>query len=88
MDKGRNVHERIVQARQLGQVAQEGLPLGMTLHEVGEDEEEETVVPLVKPAPTRKTKQQRKKAQRALEEVSLFPTSPSSSQANSCTGAH
>ena len=51
VDKGRNVHERIVQARQLGQVAQEGLPLGMTLHEVGEDEEEETVVPLVKPVP-------------------------------------
>ena len=79
VDKGRDVHERIVQARQLGQVAQEGLPLGMTLHEV-EEEEEETVVPLVKPVPARKTKQQRKKAQRVLEEVSLFPASLSSSR--------
>ncbi|KAF9645525.1 P60-like protein [Thelephora ganbajun] len=67
VDKGRDVHERMTQARQLGDVAQEGLPLGMTLHEV-EEEEEEIVVPLVKPNPVRKTKQQRRKAQRALEE--------------------
>lgn len=69
MDEGRDVHERMTQARQLGDVTQEGLPPGMALHEIGEEEEEEAVVPLVKPAPARKTKQQRRKAQRALEEV-------------------
>ena len=88
VDKGRDVHERIVRARQLGQVTQEGLPLGMTLHEVGEDEEEESEVPLVKPVPTRKTKHQREKTQGALGEVSLFPTSPGSGWASSCTNAH
>ena len=69
VDDGQDVHERMANARQLGDVAQEGLPPGMTLHEVEEEEEEETVVPLVKPAPARKTKQQRRKAQRVLEEV-------------------
>ena len=68
-DDGRDVHERMTRARQLGDVTPEGLPPGMTLHEIEEEEEEETVVPLVKPAPARKTKQQRKKAQRVLEEV-------------------
>ena len=68
-DDGRDVHERMTRARQLGDITQEGLPPGMTLHEIEEEEEEETVVPLVKPAPARKTKQQRKKAQRVLEEV-------------------
>ena len=68
-DKGRDIHEKMTQARQLGSVIQEGLPPGMTLHEVEEEEEEETIIPLVKPAPGRKTKQQRKRAQRALEEV-------------------
>jgi hypothetical protein len=68
-DKGRDVHERMTNARQLGGVTQEGLPPGMALHEVEEEEEEGTVIPLVKPAPARKTKQQRKKAQRVLEEV-------------------
>jgi nucleolar protein 53 len=75
-DKGRDVHERMKQARQLGVVTLEGLPSGMALHEVEEEEEQVTVVPLVKPAPTRKTKQQRKKAQRALEEVRPFSPIP------------
>jgi nucleolar protein 53 len=70
-DKGRDVHERMTRARQLGDVIQEGLPPGMPLHEV-EEEEEETVTPLVKPAPGRKTKQQRRRAQRALEEVTFI----------------
>jgi len=68
-DEGRDVHERMTRARQLGDVTQEGLPPGMALHEVGEEEEEEVAAPLVKPAPARKTKQQRKKARRVLEEV-------------------
>ena len=69
-DKGRDVHERMSKARQLGDVTQEGLPPGMALHEAEEEEEEEEVaVPLVKPAPGRKTKQQRTKIRRALEEV-------------------
>jgi nucleolar protein 53 len=75
-DEGRDVHERMMQARQLGEVTPEGLPPGMILHGVEDEEEEETATPLVKPAPTRKTKQQRRKAQRALEEVSLVPVSP------------
>jgi len=70
VDDGRDVHERMTRARQLGDVTREGLPPGMALHEVEEEEEEETVAPLVKPAPVRKTKQQRKKAQRVFEEVS------------------
>jgi len=76
VDEGRDVHQRMTQARQLGDVTQEGLPPGMTLHEVEEEEEEETVAPLVKPAPARKTKQQRRKAQRALEEVGPLSTIP------------
>ena len=79
-DKGRDVHERMAQARRVGEVTQEGLPPGMTLHGVEEEEEEETAIPLVKPAPVRKTKQQRRKAQRVLEEVRLFPISPRRSQ--------
>lgn len=75
-DKGRDVHERMKHARQLGDVTQEGLPPGMALHEVEEEEEKEAVAPLVKPAPARKTKQQRRKAQRALEEVRLFSATP------------
>jgi len=75
-DKGRDVHERMTRARQLGDVIQEGLPPGMSLHEIEEEEEEETVTPLVKPAPGRKTKQQRKKAQRALEEVTPIVVIP------------
>ncbi|KAF9781149.1 P60-like protein [Thelephora terrestris] len=67
-DEGRDVHERMMQARQLGEVTPEGLPPGMILHGVEEEEEEETATPLVKPIPTRKTKQQRRKAQRAFEE--------------------
>lgn len=67
-DKGRDVHERMTHARQQGDVTQEGLPPGMALHEV-EEEEEDAAVPLVKPVPTRKTKQQRKAAQRARAEV-------------------
>lgn len=74
-DKGQDVHQRMVQARQLGHVAEEGLPPGMNLHGVDEEGEEETAVPLVKPAPTRKSKQQRRKSQRALEEVRIFRTS-------------
>lgn len=77
-DNGQDVHERMTQARQLGDVTQEGLPPGMTIHEV-EEEGEETVVPLVKPVPTRKTKQQRRKAQRALEEVTPLCSSLSGS---------
>jgi hypothetical protein len=50
--------ERMMQARQLGDVTQRGLPSGMTLHEV----EEEPLTSRVKPAPAGKTKQQRKKA--------------------------
>ena len=68
-DKGWDVHERMTRARQLGNITQEGLPPGMALHEIEEEEEEETAPPLAKPAPARKTKQQRKKARRALEEV-------------------
>ena len=68
-DEGRDVHERMLKARQLGSVTQEGLPTGMALHEVEEEEEEEVTVPLVKPAPSRKTKQQRRKMRRALEQV-------------------
>ena len=68
-DDGRDVHERMMRARQLGNVTQEGLPPGMALHEIEQEGEEETVAPLVKPVSTRKTKQQRRKAQRALEEV-------------------
>ena len=75
-DKGRDVHERMTQARQLGNVTQGGLPPGMALHEVEEEGGEEPLMPLVKPAPGRKTKQQRRKAQRALEEVSPFPVLP------------
>jgi hypothetical protein len=73
VDKGRDVHERMTQARQLGDAAQEGLPTGMTLHAADEEdvEGEETPIPLVKPAAARKTKQQRRKAQRAREEVKL-----------------
>jgi len=67
-NKGWDVHERMTQARQLGGVTQDGLPPGMSLHEDKEGEEEETAAPLVKPAPGRKTKLQRRKAQRALEE--------------------
>lgn len=74
-DKGRDVHERMTRARQLGDVIQEGLPPGMSLHEV-EEEEEEMVTPLVKPAPGRKTKQQRKRAQRVLEEVTSIVVIP------------
>jgi len=64
----------MTQARQFGEVTQEGVPPGMTLHEVEEEgnEEEEIVAPPVKPAPSRKTKQQRRKAQRVLEEVRPF----------------
>jgi len=63
----------MTQARQLGEVTQEGIPPGMTLHEVEEEgNEEEIVAPPVKPAPSRKTKQQRRKAQRVLEEVRPF----------------
>ena len=72
VDTGRDVHERMKHARQLGDVTQEGLPPGMALHEVEEEEEEETVAPLVKSTPARKTKQQRTKAQRVLEEVRHF----------------
>jgi len=75
-DEGRDVHERMTRARQLGDVTQEGLPPGMALHEVEEEEEEEAVVPLVKPAPARKTKQQRKKAQRVLDEVRFLQKLP------------
>ena len=76
-DRGRDVHERMTRARQLGDVIQEGLPPGMSLHEVEEEEkEEETATPLVKPAPSRKTKQQRKRAQRALEEVTPIMVIP------------
>ena len=71
-DKCRDVRERMTQARRLGNVTHESLPPGMALHEV-EEEEGEPVAPLVKPAPARKTKQQRKKAQRALEEVRPSP---------------
>jgi hypothetical protein len=38
-------------ARKLGNVTEEGLPPGMSLHEVEGEEEEETVEALVKPAP-------------------------------------
>lgn len=82
-DEGRDVHERMTQARQLGEATPDGLPPGMILHAVEEEEEEETVTPLVKPAPTRKTIQQRKKAQRVLEEVSLLPVSPRLDHVNS-----
>ena len=68
-DKGRDVQEMMSKARRLGDVTQEGLPPGMSLDEVEEEEEGEMVTPLVKPAPSRKTKQQRKKVQRVLEEV-------------------
>ena len=72
VDKGRDVHERIMQARRLGDdFTQRGLPSGMTLHKVEEEEEEEPPTSLVKPAPARKTKQQRKKARRVLAEVRL-----------------
>ena len=73
--KGQDLHERMMQARKLGNVTEEGLPPGMTLHVVDEEEEEETTAPLVKPTPARKTKQQRRKAQRVLEEVRAFPVS-------------
>lgn len=77
VDKGWDVRERMTRARQLGEVTQEGLPTGMSLHEgKEEEEEEETATPLVKPAPGRKTKQQRMKAQRALEEVTAFVVIP------------
>ena len=75
-DKGRDVHERVTRTRQLGDVIQEGLPPGMSLHEVEEEEEEETVTPLVKSPPSRKTKQQRRRAQRALEEVTPIVVIP------------
>lgn len=72
-DEGRDVHERMTRARQVGDVTQEGLAPGMSLHDEWEEKEvEETVTPLVKPAPGRKTKQQRRKAQRTLEEVTSF----------------
>ena len=74
-DKGQDVYERMTQARKLGNVIQEGLPPGMPLHDV-EEEEEETATPLVKPAPGRKTKQQRRRAQRALEEVTPIVAIP------------
>ena len=74
VDTGRDVHDRMKHARQLGDVTQEGLPPGMALHEVEEEEEEETIALLVKPAPARKTKQQRTRAQRVLEEVRQFST--------------
>ena len=72
VDEGRDVHERITRARQLGDITQDGLPPGMTLHECEEEEEGETATSLVKPAPGRKTKQQRVKAQRALGEVTAL----------------
>lgn len=68
-DKGQDVRERIMQARQQDHVTEEGLPPGMALHGVNEDEEEEPVTALVKPAPVRKTKQQRRKVKRVVEEV-------------------
>jgi nucleolar protein 53 len=68
-DKCREVRERMTQARRLGSVTHKSLPPGMALHEVEEEGEGEPVAPLVKPVPARKTRQQRKKAQRALEEV-------------------
>lgn len=74
-DKGQDVHERMMQARQLGHVTEEGLPPGMTLHGVDGEGEEEIATPLVKPTPARKTKQQRRKAQRALDEVRISPAS-------------
>lgn len=72
-DKGQDVHERMTRARQLGHVTEEGLPPGMTLHGVDKEGDDETAMPLIKPAPVRKTKQQRRKAQRALEEVRTLP---------------
>jgi len=77
-DEGRDVHERMTRARKLGDVTQEGLPPGMALHEAEEEGEDEAIVPLVKPPPARKTKQQRKKAQRALEEVRPLQPLPES----------
>ena len=75
-DDGRDVHERMARARQLGDATKDGLPPGMALHEVEEEEGEELPTPLVKPAPSRKTKQQRRKAQRVLEEVRSFHLLP------------
>ena len=73
--KGRDVHERMTQARHVGHITEEGLPPGMTLHEVDAEGEEETATPLVKPPPPRKTKKQRRKFQRALEEVRISSVS-------------
>jgi hypothetical protein len=65
----------MTQARQLRNVTEEGLPPGMTLHGVDEEGEEETTISLVKPPPVRKTKQQRRKVQRVLEEVRILSVS-------------
>lgn len=74
-DRLAEVRRKVADARALATNVTEGLPLGMTLDEIPQDDGEpvaqhDAVVP--KKPSARKTKQQRAKALRLREEVSLL----------------
>lgn len=74
-DRLAEVRRRVAEARAHAADANEGLPLGMTLDEIPQEEDEPTpeedVIVSKKPSAP-KTKQQRAKALRLRAEVSIF----------------